>query len=124
MKKRLAVIVQFWLISHVSWLSHLFFRFYGIQSALNQSLITEADIDQRLSYLFRIRMRLGHFDPPGPLQQIPTTDICSDYAVSLSMDGTLQGATLLKNTDNALPLSVSIASAAVIGPNGYLSQGR
>ncbi len=34
-------------------------------SALNKSLITVEDIDTRLKYLFRIRMRLGHFDPVG-----------------------------------------------------------
>ena len=33
-------------------------------SALNQSLITVDDIDERLSYLWRVRMRLSHFDPP------------------------------------------------------------
>jgi hypothetical protein len=37
------------------------------QSALNKSYITMADIDTRLKMLFRVRMRLGHFDPAGPL---------------------------------------------------------
>ena len=37
-------------------------------SALEQGLITLDDIDARLAMLFRVRMRLGHFDPPGPLQ--------------------------------------------------------
>ena len=35
------------------------------QSALNKSYITMKDIDDRLKMLFRVRMRLGHFDPPG-----------------------------------------------------------
>ena len=38
------------------------------QSALDQKLITLADIETRLAKLFRVRMRLQHFDPPGPLQ--------------------------------------------------------
>ena len=32
-------------------------------------------------------MRLGHFDPVGPLQQFPLTDVCSDYAIELSQNG-------------------------------------
>ena len=34
-------------------------------AALAQGLISEALIDERLRNLFRVRMRLGHFDPPG-----------------------------------------------------------
>lgn len=37
-------------------------------AALNASIISEDDIDTRLKMLFRVRMRLGHFDPAGPLQ--------------------------------------------------------
>ena len=35
------------------------------QSALDQKLVTEADFDARLAMLFRVRMRLSHFDPLG-----------------------------------------------------------
>ena len=55
-------------------------RFVGgnAQSALAKGVITVADIDARMSKLFKVRMRLGHFDPPGPLQKImPNTTICS-----------------------------------------------
>ena len=48
------------------------------QSALTKGLITEADIDVRLKNLFKVRMRLGHFDPEGPLQQFPMSDVCSE----------------------------------------------
>ena len=34
-------------------------------SALNQSLINETLIETRIANLFRVRFRLGHFDPPG-----------------------------------------------------------
>ena len=34
-------------------------------SALKQGLIDEALLDTRLANLFRVRMRLGHFDPDG-----------------------------------------------------------
>jgi pre-mRNA-splicing factor SYF2/beta-D-xylosidase 4 len=87
------------------------------QSALDKKLIDEADIDKRLSYLFRMRMRLAHFDAT-PLDSIKTNVVCSDYAKALSMDGARQGTTLMKNT-GILPLTASsVKTAAVIGPLG------
>ena len=69
----------------------------------------------------RVRMRLGHFDPDGPLQKIPTSDICSDYAIALARDGAAQSTTLLKNKDGRLPLNEK-DRVAVIGPNSNLSE--
>lgn len=92
------------------------------QSALDKGVITEADLDARLKKLFRVRMRLSHFDPAGPLNNIPASVICSDYAKELSYDGTAQGSTLLKNTDATLPLDkTALNSVAVIGPNSNYS---
>lgn len=91
------------------------------QSALNKGVITEDDIDTRLRYLFRMRFRLLHFDPPTPLSEIPISTICSDEAIALSRAGASQSVTLIKNANKALPLSPSIGSAAVIGPNSNLS---
>jgi hypothetical protein len=39
-------------------------------SSLASGNITEADIDVLLKRLFRVRIRLGQFDPPGPLSTI------------------------------------------------------
>merc|ERR1719336_1179634 len=80
---------------------------HNVQSALNKGVITEDDIDERLRMLFKVRMRLSHFDPIGPLNAIPESTICSDYALTLSRDGVRQGATLLKNTAATLPLDAS-----------------
>lgn len=93
------------------------------QAALDQKLITEADIDLHLAALFKVRMRLGHFDPVGPLQDFPITDVCSKYALDLSNDGAAQSSALLKNVNGALPLDArAVKSVAVIGPNANLSQ--
>lgn len=93
-------------------------------AALNQHLITVDDIDTRLKMLFRVRLRLGHFDPPGPLQQIGSDQICSDYSLKLSRDGPAQSCALFKNEGNTLPLSASTGgTVAVIGPNANYSQG-
>ena len=92
-------------------------------SALAKGLITEADIITRLSVLFKIRMRLGHFDPEGPLQRIPKSVVCTDYSKGLANAGAAQGASLLKNVQATLPLDAAKAgTVAVIGPNANLSK--
>jgi len=68
-------------------------------------------------------MRLGHFDPVGPLDKIPSNIICSPYSKALARDGVVQSAALLKNAGNTLPLNPGAKlSVAVIGPNSNLSR--
>jgi beta-D-xylosidase 4 len=86
-------------------------------SALNQSLINESLIDTRISNLFRVRFRLGHFDPKGPLDAIPKAAICDAAAVELSLDGAAQSSVLLKNSGHTLPLDrTKVGTVAVVGP--------
>ncbi|CAE7266592.1 BXL3 [Symbiodinium sp. CCMP2456] len=93
------------------------------QSALDKKLISEEDIDARLKMLFRVRMRLSHFDPTGPLNSISASEICSDYALKLSQDAVRQSAVLIKNLQGTLPLDrATVGTVAVIGPNTNLSQ--
>ena len=88
------------------------------QSALNSGDITESDIDTVLTRLFKVRIRLGHFDPPGALQTIGLDQICNPYAIELARDGARQGMVLQKNLNNVLPLTASkYQNAVVIGPN-------
>ena len=99
---------------------------YGrhVGDALNQSLISEADVDARLLMLWRVRLRLGHFDPAGPLDLIkPATTICTEDAIAISMQGTIQSAALLKNANQTLPLLLGAGAGkvAVIGPNANYS---
>jgi hypothetical protein len=92
---------------------------------LSLRLINESLIDTRLANLFKVRMRLQHFDPVGPLQKIPTSAICTPEAAALAREGVLQGAALYKNvgTPSRLPLRAKeIRSVAVIGPNSNLSK--
>lgn len=92
------------------------------QSALDKKLIDEAEIDKHLVVLMKVRIRLGHFDPVGPLQSFPMTDVCSDYAIALSNDGPVQSSALIKNIGGALPLTDAVKTVAVIGPNYNLSK--
>jgi hypothetical protein len=74
--------------------------------------------------LFKVRLRLGHFDAVGPLQEITNTSICSEYAIATSMDGPRQSSALLKNVAHTLPLSSDGAgTVSVTGPNANYSEG-
>ena len=85
--------------------------------ALANGTITEADLDVVLRRQFRLRLRLGHFDPPGALNAIGLDQICSPYALELARDAGRQSAVLAKNVGGVLPLAAgSFASAVVIGP--------
>ena len=100
-------------------------RFIGqhAQDAITKGVLSEADIDPHLENLFKVRMRLGHFDPVGPLQQISMDDVCSDYAKALSYNGVVQSTAMFKNANSTLPLKPTGAgSIAIIGPNANLSQ--
>eukprot|EP00658_Telonema_sp_P-2_P054924 TRINITY_DN43684_c0_g1_i3.p1 TRINITY_DN43684_c0_g1~~TRINITY_DN43684_c0_g1_i3.p1 ORF type:complete len:513 (+),score=82.49 TRINITY_DN43684_c0_g1_i3:35-1573(+) len=90
-------------------------------SALQHGVIEMDDIDSALRHSLTVRMRLSHFDPPGPLDQISTDEVCSGYAVGLARQGAAQGMVLLKNAASTLPLDAT-KSVAVIGPNANLSQ--
>ena len=84
--------------------------------------VVQVDNAARLANLFKVRVRLGHFDPAGPLQQFPMSDVCSDYAKALSNDGPVQSSALLKNVGGTLPLAASTKTVAIIGPNANLSK--
>jgi len=87
------------------------------KSALEKGLITEDLINERLRNGFRVRMRLQHFDPIGPLNKIPASEICSDESKAVAHEGTLQSSTLLKNDGNTLPFSADkVKKVALIGP--------
>jgi beta-glucosidase len=93
--------------------------------ALQDGLVTEADIDAALRNLLRVYLRLGEFDPPGvdpyagigresngeppPWQRQSSRDLAR-----LATDESI---VLLKNANNTLPLDrTRLKTIAVIGP--------
>ena len=91
----------------------------AFRRALNLSLITPELIDERVTNLFKIRFRVGQFDPQdSPLDKIANdSTVCTPYALELARDGVAQGTTLLKNDAQTLPWEATkVASVAVIGP--------
>ena len=89
-----------------------------VAHALNATVGIADLLDAALLRMARLRLRLGHFDAPGPLQAIPMADVCSDYAQELARDGVRQSVVLAKNAGGVLPLSAAAyATALVVGPN-------
>jgi beta-glucosidase len=91
----------------------------AISAALDQGLITTADIDQCASEILRVRFHTGEFDVPAnpnnPYQNLGQEQIAAADHDQVALQAAREAIILLKNTNNILPLSKS-ATVAVIGP--------
>ena len=92
-----------------------------IPGAVEQGLLTEADLDVSLTRLFIARLRLGMFDPPDqvPYSSIPYEVNDSPPNAALARIAARESMVLLKNQGSLLPLSKELGSIAVIGPNAH-----
>ncbi|MFE0456734.1 glycoside hydrolase family 3 C-terminal domain-containing protein [Streptomyces sp. NPDC058914] len=89
----------------------------AITSALEQGLLAESDIDTAVSHILSVRVRLGEFDPGGGRYgAIGKSVIDSPGHRRLAREAATEGAVLLKNHQNALPLDASHKDVAVVGP--------
>ncbi len=98
-------------------------RTYGaLTKAVDEHLLTEADIDTAVVRLFTARMRLGMFDPPAtvPFNAIPYSEVNSAAHRELALQAARESIVLLKNGNNTLPLKSSIRKIAVVGPTADL----
>ena len=88
-------------------------------SALNQGLITMADIDRALVNVFTIRMRTGEFDPDYkvPYTRFQPSVVNSKSSQELAMEIATLTPVLLKNENQVLPLDKNKAqNITVFGP--------
>lgn len=94
-------------------------EYLSLPTALRQGLITEADVDTAVKRVLEARFRLGMFDPPErvPYARIPFSVVDSAEHRQLSLQAAQESIVLLKNTHHLLPLSKSVKSIAVVGPN-------
>ncbi|WP_246188157.1 glycoside hydrolase family 3 protein [Paenibacillus tengchongensis] len=91
----------------------------SIREALEQGLLTEAELDCAIRNVFRIRFRLGQFDPDelNPYAQIAETVIHHPAHRETALKAAREAIVLLKNEAGLLPLRPdAIRRAAVIGP--------
>lgn len=89
----------------------------AVQSALEQGLLTEADVDRAVRHALTIRVRLGEFDPDGgPYGDIGADAVDTPEHRALAREAAGEAMVLLDN-DGTLPLdSAADRTVAVVGP--------
>ncbi len=88
----------------------------NIKAALQQGLITEAEIERNARHVLSVRFRLGEFDPDGgPYAGITFDVVNAPGHQALAREAGRAQTVLLKNDGRLLPLRKS-ATVAVIGP--------
>ena len=89
------------------------------RKAVEQGLLTETDINRALERVLKARFQLGLFDP---VEIVPYAQISEDVLDcrahrDLALRTARESIVLLKNDAGTLPLSKTLRSIAVIGPN-------
>jgi len=94
-------------------------EYENLLPAVQKGLLAAADIDRALGRLLAARFKLGLFDPPSMVKyaQIPYSVNDSAAHRQLALETARKSIVLLKNQGGGLPLSKSLKTVAVIGPN-------
>ncbi|KAF3930924.1 Beta-glucosidase [Dactylella cylindrospora] len=87
----------------------------ALKAALDKGEISIQEIDDSVERLLRLLERTGRFDLPPEEPQEKTLDTTETR--ELIRDAGVEGLTLLKNENNALPLGPDVKRIALIGPN-------
>ena len=92
--------------------------FEHLGEALEQGLISQADIDLALSRVMTTRFKLGMFDPPDQVPYAATSmsEVGSKKHRDLAYRAALQSMVLLKNRNHVLPIGLQVKSIFVTGP--------
>ncbi|HMD71249.1 MAG TPA: glycoside hydrolase family 3 C-terminal domain-containing protein [Bryobacteraceae bacterium] len=94
-------------------------EYENLLPAARQGLVSQADIDRALGRLLLARFKLGMFDPSRRVKyaQIPYSENDSPAHRQLALEAARRSIVLLKNEGGLLPLSKTLKTIAVIGPN-------
>ena len=90
-------------------------EFPSLKKALEQGLVTEADIDNALKINLSVRFRLGLFDKKSPYSDISPEIVGSLKNKQLAREAAQKSIVLLKNK-GILPLSKNMKELYLIGP--------
>jgi beta-glucosidase len=91
----------------------------SLVQAVQQGLVSEAQIDTAVKRLFLARFRLGMFDSPDRVKwaRIPIAVLDQPQHRATARAVARESIVLLKNAGNVLPLRKDAGTIAVIGPN-------
>jgi len=94
-------------------------EFAALPFAVENRLLSPAEVDLAVKRLFEARFRLGLFDPPEsvPWSKLTLADNDTPAHHQLALEAARKSIVLLKNDRNTLPLKSSAKSIAVVGPN-------
>lgn len=85
-----------------------------LEQAVRNGEISEELVDQAVRRILRHKFEMGLFEDPYPHSDVPMR---TPEALALSRQAANESIVLLKNEGNLLPLSDTIGSVALIGPN-------
>ena len=93
------------------------YSFHHLKEALDQQLLTEADLDKALLPLMMTRLKLGILEPDAncPYNHFDEREICSQANTDLARRAAQQSMVLLKN-NGVLPIAKDIHTLFVSGP--------
>ncbi|MDR0324615.1 MAG: glycoside hydrolase family 3 C-terminal domain-containing protein [Oscillospiraceae bacterium] len=83
--------------------------------ALKKGLIDEADIDRALTNIFKVRFRMGQFDPDSlcPYTAIPPERLCCQEHTDVALEAAQKSVVLLQN-DGILPLDPNACGKVLV----------
>ncbi|WP_423819713.1 glycoside hydrolase family 3 N-terminal domain-containing protein [Salinimicrobium sp. TIG7-5_MAKvit] len=90
----------------------------SLVEAVEQGLITEAEIDEQLAVLLKTKFKLGLFDPAedNPYSQLSAEDLDTEEHRALARKVAQKSIVMLKN-NGALPLKNDLSKYFITGPN-------
>jgi len=89
---------------------------------VREGSLPQSDLDRAVKSVLRVKFALGLFDQPMTNPDLRARAYRSQSHLDLSLEAARQSLTLLKNDGHLLPLSKSVRSIAVIGPNGDVAR--
>ena len=91
---------------------------YGgfLKEALQRGLVEEADIDNAVRHVLKLKYDLGLFDNPYVDEALAEAEVGTKENAQFAKQVALESAVLLKN-DGILPFGINVNKVAVIGPN-------
>jgi len=85
----------------------------NLKTLIKNGTISEAQIDDVVRRILRIKFQLGLFENPYANTE---NKLLTEYAKDIAKEAVIQSTVLLKNKNKVLPLSKEIKKVAVIGP--------